>query len=99
MKVGDRCIVVLKGHEVVRLRCECLHGGHESCIAKSVCETRGGPICRAPLLRYRPPPMACTHGDIEKARHLLESDTYHSSRDTFDGIQAAQHGHREVIHS
>jgi len=43
---------------------------------------------------------ACTHGDIERARHLLESGTYHSSRDIFDGtplIRAAQHGHREVI--
>jgi hypothetical protein len=33
------------GVEMVMLRCECPHWGHESCMAKSVFETGGCPTC------------------------------------------------------
>ena len=76
------------GMEMVMLRCECPHWAHESCMAKSIFETGGCPTCRAPQFSFDTELLlsnACTNGDIGKVRHLLESGTYHSSRDIFDG--------------
>jgi hypothetical protein len=90
--IAEPCPICLQngdiGVEMVMLRCECPHWGHESCMAKSVFETGGCPTCRAPQFSFDTIELlstACTHGDIEKARHLLESGTYHSSRDIFNG--------------
>ncbi|KAH6667435.1 hypothetical protein B0J14DRAFT_567442 [Halenospora varia] len=91
------------GEEMVTLRCECRSWAHEPCLAQSVFETGGCPSCK-PLSSFDPELLllnATEHGDISKARQLLESGTYHSTRDIFDGtplIRAAQHGHRELIH-
>ena len=49
--IAEPCPICLQvgdiGMEMVMLRCECAHWGHESCIAKSVFETGGCPTCRA----------------------------------------------------
>ena len=72
-------------------------------MAKSVFETGGCPTCRALQFSFDTDFLLSTayiHGDVSKARHLLESGTFHSSRDIFDGtplIRAAQNGHPEVI--
>lgn len=47
------------------------------------------------------PTLALLIEEIRKLTNSLESGTYYSSRDIFDGaplMRATQYGHREVIH-